>query len=73
MSQLSLDKSTNFGSIKVTISRSYAEDSELINIENALDKDNNSQVDNIELQPQTLPESDGQESYWLDNGAFKFL
>lgn len=68
-----IDESTNLGSVKVTISRSYAEDSELINIEDAQDKDNISQLDNIELQPQTLPESDGQESYWLDNGAFKFL
>lgn len=68
-----VDDSINLGTIKITISRSYTEDSELLKIEDAQDKDNNSQIDNIELLPQTLAGSDGQESYWLDNGAFKFL
>lgn len=68
-----VEESANLGTIKVTLSRSYTEDSELLNIEDVQDKDNNSQIDKIELLPQTLAESDGQESYWLDNGAFKFL
>lgn len=61
--------------VRMTISRVFSQNKELLVLQNAIDKNNQPISDIIELSVQSLvlPDCNGSiGGYWLDNGAFSF-
>lgn len=72
------DKSTHgydLSKVRITITRVFSQDKELLILQNAIDKNNQPVTDLLELSIQSLvlPDcNDATGGYWLDNGAFSF-